>query len=60
MSDCKCAAHQCGKCICPHCQSPDTARYRWPDDYASQWYVLNTPSAMQARICLDCRRVYQP
>lgn len=45
---------------CPLCNSPDTARYRWPDDPVTKHYLENTPEARDQRVCMDCRTVFRP
>ena len=45
---------------CPYCRSPDTAKYIWPDDAASRYYLALTPEVRAMRICLDCRKCWQP
>jgi len=41
--------------VCPHCGSPDTAKYKWPDDPQSKMFSLAHPDT---RICIDCRYVW--
>jgi hypothetical protein len=40
---------------CPECGSPDTARYKWPDDPQSRIFQMNHPDT---RLCLECRCVW--
>jgi hypothetical protein len=39
---------------CPHCGSPDLARYKMPPGQLSDLYRAQYPGAM---LCLDCDRV---
>jgi RNA polymerase subunit RPABC4/transcription elongation factor Spt4 len=41
--------------VCPECGSPDTARYKWPDDPQSKIFSMNHPDT---RVCVDCRYVW--
>lgn len=45
---------------CPHCGSPDVARYRWPDDPVTRHYLEATPEARLRMTCLDCRETFDP
>jgi len=42
---------------CPHCGSPDTAKYKWPDDPQSEIFSHDHPDT---RVCVDCRYVWWP
>ena len=40
---------------CPECGSPDTAKYKWPDDPQSRIFRERHPDT---RVCVDCRYVW--
>ncbi|HEY5922637.1 MAG TPA: hypothetical protein VIV11_13240 [Kofleriaceae bacterium] len=40
---------------CPLCGSPDTAKYKWPDDPQAIIFQDNHP---ETRVCVDCRHVW--
>jgi RNA polymerase subunit RPABC4/transcription elongation factor Spt4 len=41
--------------VCPHCGSPDTAKYKWPDDPQSKIFQAEHPDT---KVCVDCRYVW--
>ena len=41
--------------LCPECGSPDTPRYKWPDDPQSQIFKSNHPDT---RLCIDCHHIW--